>query len=231
MEIEKEPQNYYGGFRKISLQFVSTDEFKKIEKTSVFLRFKKGETILKQGHQPTHIAFLQSGIVKFNFHSENNGKNTILTLVAAPKILGGANLFYKDNNLFSVVAVEDCEVYLIESNVLYQLLKDNGNFAVALFQLASDMFKRSILNFISVANKQKEARIADVFIYLAEEIYSGTSFKLSLTRKEIAEYACCSVENIIMTLSKWQQEGIVSASGKNFEIMDMIKLKHISKVG
>ena len=93
------------------------------------------------------------------------------------------------------------------------------------------MFKRAILNFISVANKQKEARIADVFIYLSEEIYFGTSFKLSLTRKEIAEFACCSVENIIMTLSKWQQEGIVTIIGKNFEIKNMDKLRYISKVG
>ena len=152
-------------------------------------------------------------------------------MVVVPKILSGANLFYKNNNLFSIVAVEDCEVFLIEANGLYQLLKDNGNLAVALFQLASGMFKKSILNFISVANKQKEARLADVFIYLAEEVYFGTSFKLSLTRKEIAEYACCSVENIIMTLSKWQHEGIVLSSGKNFEITDMDKLKHISKVG
>ena len=223
--------NYNNLLRRISLQFISPDDFKKIEKASVFLRFKKGETILKQGHAPTHIAYLQSGIVKFNFHSTDSSKNTILALVAAPKILGGANLFYKDNNMFSIVAVEDCEVYLIEANVLFQLLKDNGNFAVAMFQLASDMFKRSILNFISVANKQKEARIADVFIYLSEEIYFNTSFKLSLTRKEIAEFACCSVENIIMTLSKWQQEGIVSFSGKDFEIADINKLKYISKIG
>ena len=231
MDLDKDLKSYNTLFRRISLQFISSDEFKKIEKASVFLRFKKGEIILKQGHAPTHIAYLQSGIVKFNYYSADNGKNTILTLVAAPKILGGANLFYKDNNLFSVVAVEDCEIFLIESNILYQLLKENGNFAVALFQLATDMFKRSILNFISVANKQKEARIADVFIYLSEEIYFDTSFKLSLTRKEIAEFACCSVENIIMTLSKWQQEGIVTITGKNFEIKNMDKLRYISKVG
>jgi len=227
MDLEKD----FSMFRRIALQFISPEEFKKLEKASVFLPFQKGETILKQGHPPTHIAYLQSGIVKFNFRSADNGKNTIITLVAAPKILGGANLFYKDNNLFSMVAVEDCEVFLIEANVLYQLLKENGSFSVALFQLASDMFKRAILNFISVANKQKEARIADVFIYLSEEIYFDPSFKLSLTRKEIAEFACCSVENIIMTLSKWQQEGIVSITGKNFEIKNIDKLRYISKVG
>ena len=231
MDLEKELPGNFSWLRRISQQFISSDQFKKIEKASVFLRFKKGETILKQGHPPTHIAYLQSGIVKFNFLSPDNDKNIILTLVAAPKILGGANLFYKDNNLFSIVAVEDCEIFLIESNVFYELLKENGNYAVALFQLASDMFKRSIMNFISVANKQKEARIADVFIYLSEEIYFCNSFKLSLTRKEIAEYACCSPENIIMTLSKWQQEGIVSFTGRDFKILKIDKLRYISKIG
>ena len=221
----------FSGFRRLSTQFISPEVFEKVEKASVFLRFQKGETILKQGHAPTHIAYLQSGIVKFNFQSPENNRNVILTLVSAPKILGGANLFYKDNNLFSVVAVEDCEVFLVESKVFYELLKDNGNYAVMLFELASEMFKKSILNFISVANKQKEARIADVFIYLSKEIYFGQSFKLSLTRKEIAEFACCSVENVIMTLSKWQHEGIVSFSGKNFEITDIEKLRYISRVG
>ena len=231
MELEKELSSNFSGFRQMSLPFITSEEFEKIEKASVFLKYSKGETVLKQGHSPTHIAYLQSGIVKFNFQSPDNGRNTILTLVAAPKILGGANLFFKDNNLFSVVAVEDCEVYLIESQVLYQMLNENGNYAVALFQLASDMFKRSILNFISVANKQKEARIADVFIYLSEEIYFGTSFKLSLTRKEIAEFACCSVENVIMTLSKWQQEGLVVFTGRDFEIVNIEKLRYISKIG
>ncbi|MEI6577198.1 MAG: Crp/Fnr family transcriptional regulator [Bacteroidota bacterium] len=229
MEIEKNSP-YSSFLRKISLQFISEKEFERIEKTSVNLKFKKGETILKQGNQPTHIAFLQKGIVKFNFENEW-GKNTILSLVAAPKILGGANLFYKDNNLFSIIAVEDCEVILIDSNVLLYLLTSNGKFAVALFQIASDMFKKSILNFVSLANKQKEGRIADIILYLSENVYYSNTFHLSLTRKELSEFACCSSENVIMTLSKWQAEKIIEMNGKALEIKDIDKLKHISKIG
>jgi CRP-like cAMP-binding protein len=221
---------YNNWLRKISLQFISEKEFERIEKTSVKLKFKKGEVILKQGNQPTHVAFLQSGIVKFNYENELN-KHTILTLVSAPKILGGANLFYKDNNLFSIIAVEDCEITLINSDVLLNLLNDNGRFSVALFQLASDMFKKAILNFISLANKQKEGRIADIILYLSENVYHGTSFHLNLTRKELAEFACCSQENVIMTLSKWQTEKIVAVTGKHLEIKNIEKLKYISKIG
>ena len=52
-----------------------------------------------------------------------------------------------------------------------------GKFAVAVYQIASDMFKKSnYLIFISLANKQKEGRIADIIIYLAENIYYSNSF-------------------------------------------------------
>jgi CRP-like cAMP-binding protein len=221
---------YSSWLKRIALQFISEKDFERIEKTSVHLKFKKGEVILKQGNQPTHVAFLQSGIIKFNFENELN-KNIILSLVSAPKILGGANLFYKDNNLFSIIAVEDCEVILMDSGVLLDLLSQNGKFAVALFQVASDMFKKAILNFISLANKQKEGRIADIVMYLSENVYHGNKFKLSLTRKELAEFACCSQENVIMTLSRWQSEKIIKMDGKQFEILNKNKLQQISKIG
>ena len=220
----------YSWFRRLSSQFISDKDFDKLEKTSVRLNFKKGETILKQGGLPTHIVFIEKGIVKFNYENEQN-KNLILTIVSAPKVLGGANLFYKDNNLFSFIAVEDCEVIMIDAKVLELVLMENSKFAMMMFQVASEMFKKSVMNFISLAHKQKEGRIADIFLYLAAEVYHETSFHLSLTRKEIAEFAGCSTENVIMTLSKWQTEKIVSLDGKSIEIKDIDKLKHISKIG
>jgi len=224
------PKQEYSWFRRISSQFISEKDFDKLEKASVKLNFKKGETILKQGVTPTHVIYLEKGIVKFNYENES-GKNLILTIVSAPKILGGANLFYKDNNLFSFIAVEDCEAIMIDSKVIQDVLMDNSKFAMMMFQVASEMFKKSVMNFISLAHKQKEGRIADVFLYLADEVYHNMSFVLSLTRKEIAEYAGCSTENVIMTLSKWQNEKIVSLDGKSIEIKDVERLKHISKIG
>ena len=228
--LASETKQEYSWFRRICMQFISGKDFDKLEKTSVKLNFKKGETILKQGGMPTHIVYLEKGIVKFNYEN-GSGKNLILTIVSAPKILGGANLFYKDNNLFSLIAVEDCEVIMIDSKVTQEVLMDNSKFAMMMFQVASEMFKKSVMNFISLAHKQKEGRIADIVLFLADEVYHDTSFLLSLTRKEIAEFAGCSTENVIMTLSKWHNEKIISLEGKNIEIKDIDKLKHISKIG
>jgi len=225
-----EPKQEFSWFRRVSSQFISEKESEKLERTSVKLNFKKGETILKQGGLPTHVVYLEKGIVKFNYENES-GKNLILTIVSAPKILGGANLFYKDNNLFSFIAVEDCEVILIDAKVLEEVLMENSKYAMMMFQVASEMFKKSVMNFISLAHKQKEGRIADIILYLAAEVYHDTTFLLSLTRREIAEFAGCSTENVIITLSKWQNEKIVAIDGKSIEIRDLNKLKYISKIG
>ena len=225
--IAKQETNW---LRRISLQFMDEKDYQKIERSSVHLAFKKGETILKQGGLSTHIAYLEKGIVKFNYQNETS-KNLIITIVAAPKILGGANLFYKDNNLFSFIAVEDCEVTLIDSTVFLSVMMENARFSIMLFQVASEMFKKAVLNFISLAYKQKEGRIADILLYLSAEVYQNSKFTLSLTRKELAEFAGCSTENVIMTLSKWQNEGVISTDGKLIEICDPAKLNHISKIG
>ncbi len=222
-------KNEFKWLRRISMKFINRRDFIRIEKSSVSLAFKKGETILKQGEQPSHVVYLERGIVKFSYQNEA-GKNLILTIVAAPKILGGANLFYKDNNLFSFVAVDDCDVVLIDAQVLLSVMENNAKFSIMLFQLASGMFKKSILNFISLAYKQKEGRIADIIIYLSAEVYNSRDFTLTLTRRELAEFAGCSTENVIMTLSKWQNENVIAAEGKQFQIIDMERLKHISKI-
>lgn len=220
----------YSWFRRISLQFISEKDFDKLEKTSARLSFKKGETILKQGLPPTHIAYMESGIVKFNYETEET-KNLIITIVSAPKILGGANIFYKDNNLFSIVAVEDCDVVMIDAKILENVLSENSRYAMMLFRTASEMFKKAVINFVSLAHKQKEGRIADVILYLVQEVYHNQSFYLSLTRKELAEFAGCSTENVIMTLSRWQNEGIISITGKEMKVSDIERMKYISKIG
>ena len=133
--------------------------------------------------------------------------------------------------MFSFVAVEECKAILIDAKVLQNILMDNSKFAMMMYQMTSGMFKKAIINFISLAHKQKEGRIADIISYLADEVYHNNSFTLSLTRKEIAEFVGCSTENVIMTLSRWQTEKISSIEGKKFEILNPEKLQYIRKIG
>jgi len=217
-------------FKIISCQYIEPAEFEKLRKASAQLRFKKGEMILKQGARATHLAFLQKGIVKF-YYEDERGKNLILTITRSPSLIGGANVFNDSMNLFSIQAVEDCEVCMIDMVMLKEITMSNNRFLMKLLELVTGMFKDSILNFINLAHKQVNGRIADVILYLSGSVYQSQQFTLTLSRKELSEFAGCSTENVIHTLSRFHREGILSVRGKSIEITDLDRLQKISKVG
>lgn len=192
--------------------------------------FKKGEVILKQGVKTGYLVFLTDGIVKFNYE-DDNGKNLILTINKAPTLLGLANILNEDVNIFSIVAVEDCRGCLLDLDKLKLVGMSDQSFMMGIITMSTEMFRTSIYNFISLAHKQVNGRIADILIFLSQNIYHSGSFQLSLSRQEMAEFAGCSKENVIHTLRKFDADGIISVTGKNIEIIDIQRLVMISKAG
>ena len=217
-------------FKIISCQFISDSEMERLKQRTAQLRFIKGEPILKQGATSTHLVFLQSGIIKFSLEDES-GKTSILTINRSPSLIGGANIFNDSINMFSVIAIEDCECCMIEIAVLKEIALANTSYLMKLLEIITAMFKTSILNFISLAHKQVNGRIADVILYLAGSVYQNNQFTLSLSRKELAEFAGCSTENVIHTLTKFHKEGILTVNSKKITVNDPERLKKISKVG
>jgi CRP/FNR family transcriptional regulator, polysaccharide utilization system transcription regulator len=217
-------------FRHITCQYATEEEFEIIRRASIPLRFKKGEPIFKQGTKSTHLVFLHKGIVKFIYEDESR-KSFITAIVKGTKLLGSANLFFHETNIFSVVAVEDCDICLIDNSLLLSVAARHGNLVLEMAERTLGMFQSSILNFISLANKQVNGRIADILIYLWEYVYKDSEYPFELSRKEIAEFAACSYENVIITLSRFNKEGIITLDGRKIIINDIEKLNIISKRG
>lgn len=217
-------------FKLLTCQYVTPDEFEPIRKASVQLHFKKGETIFKQGNKSTHLIFLHKGIVKF-IDEVDAGKDFILAIVKGPKLLGASNLFFKETNVLSLVAVEECDICMIDQKLLMSAAVKHGELLLAMCERSIEMFQASIFNFISLAHKQVHGRIADILIYLWEYVYKDKEYEFVLSRKEIAEFAACSHENAITTLSKFNKEGLITLKGKKIIINDLEKLYTISKIG
>jgi CRP/FNR family transcriptional regulator len=217
-------------FKQLVCQYINEEDFQLLYNSSVQLKFRRGENILKQGNRFSHIVFLSKGCVKFNYENEFE-KNLILTIVDSPRLLGGINVFNDELNMFSITAIDECEACLIDINVLKNLALKNSALALRLMEFTTSMFRDSILNFISLAHKQVSGRVADILIYLSEKIYKSNKFILTLTRKELSEFAGCSQENIINTLTRFHKDGIICSNVKIIEILDMTRLAEISRFG
>ncbi len=208
---------------------LTDEEFNSIFDQTKQYSYKKGETILKQGSKCNELIFLTEGIVKFV--TESNGKELIVAIDKAQTLLGLANILNEDINLFSIVAVEECQGCAINFNRFKLFIMSNRKFMFEIMGLSTQQFRAAIFNFISIARKQSNGRVADVLLYLSDKIYESRSFSLGLSRQELSEYAGCSREQMIHTLRAFSNDGIISVSGKNIEILDYEKLQTISRVG
>ncbi len=216
-------------FRENLCQGLPAIDFQNLFESTTQINYKKGELILKQGLKTKHLVYLSKGIVKF--YHDDNGKGLIITIDKAPTLLGLANILNEDINVFSIYAIEDCVACLIDLTKFKFLILSNRQFMLNIMSLSTAMFRKSIFNFISLAHKQVNGRIADILIHLSENIYQSHTFILSLSRQELAEFAGCSKENVIHTLRNFDDDGIIKASGKNLEILDFDRLQKISKTG
>jgi len=217
-------------FRQTICNHITDQEFETLFNATQQLRFKRNEFISKQGAKTEYIVYLSKGRVKMSCET-SPGRNIILTISNAPILLGGAIMLNDGINIFSIIAIEDCDVCMINIDILKSFIVKNGELSLKLLEFLSSMFRDSIYNFISLAHKQVNGRIADILMYLAKTIYQNNSFTLTITRKEIAEFAGCSQENVIHTLTKFHKEGIIRSEGKSIEIIEMEKLIQISQVG
>ena len=215
---------------KLSSFHLNETERKQICSSATQLHFDKGEQISKQGASSTSIGFLHKGIVKFTYQVGMK-KNYIMTVVSGPKLMGHSNLFFQEKNIFSIIAIEECDVCFLDNQKVMPILENHGKFVLFLVERSLDMFQTSIFNFISLAHKHVNGRIADILIFLWENVYMNSSYEFTLTRKEIAEFAACSHENVITVLSNYNKEGLISFEGRKIVINDLRKLKEISKNG
>lgn len=194
------------------------------------LKFKKSENIFKQGNIFTHIINICKGKVKI-CHENESGKNTILSIKNENSIIGSEFVIKSDICNYSIIAIEDCEIYLIDIYSLKIILQNNNELSVFIQKQVVEKLEKITQFYINRTNKQVIGRIADVIIFLSEEIFKSPNFTLPLSRKELSEFAGCSQENIINTLSKFDKEGIIKTNGKKIEIINMEKIKRISKHG
>jgi CRP/FNR family transcriptional regulator len=84
---------------------------------------------------------------------------------------------------------------------------------------------------IKLSEKNIYGRLADALLFFSTNIFSSYKFKLPLSQQEIASFVGISRESCTRTLSSFKQSGIIKLNNANVEILDINKLKDISKNG
>jgi CRP/FNR family transcriptional regulator len=217
-------------FREVVLGNLDNETIQKIcdQKEEQF--FRKGEIINYEGQKIETFKYLKSGLVKL-FRRLQNGDEQIITITRPFEFVSNMSIFSEEKYLYSVSALEDSIVCIINLDLIKDLFQKNGLFAAGLLSKISRMNDKIIGQTLDIRQKNLAGRVAFVLIYFSKEIYRSRVFDLPVSRKEIADYIGMSTANVIRTMSDFKKEGLIGIYGRTIEIMDLEKLEVISKRG
>lgn len=208
---------------------LSDEELELIDNNRVEIKYKRGDILFKQGTFSTHAVYLLEGLIKI--YIENENKNRIIDLVKPKNYICFLSLFDDKYYNFSASAIEDTRVCLINTSCIEQIAQQNISFVLKVIKQIN-ISKNSIINNLLVQNqKNARGRLVDAILYFSNNIYNSNNFILSLTRKELSEFADISTDTVIRLLSEFHNEGLINMKGKTIEIKKLDLLKIISEVG
>ena len=191
--------------------------------------FRRHETICKQGARVTNAIYLLEGRAKLYIEGLNN-KNIILYLLSPPNYIGLLSFFESPVYSYSVTALEDVRVCMIDLEWIKQLYLKDHEFLLRLNSAFGRSVSAIMQKVITLNQKNIRGRIADSLLYLST-INQSDRFNMLLTRKELGELSSISEENTVRLLTELRKEGIINLQGREIEITDRVLLEKISEVG
>ncbi|MCK9561603.1 MAG: Crp/Fnr family transcriptional regulator [Bacteroidales bacterium] len=209
---------------------LTKEQKQKILNNSTHLRYKKGETICKQGAFANHIIVITEGLAK-TYLEGSNDKNLIINILKPVSWIGLSSTYNEITYNFTAATIIDSSICFIEKTVFTDILLENNEFSNDIIGRLCNDSKHFFNKITSLGNKQLHGRFADALLYLSKNVAKSPSIDLSITRKEIGDLAGISTESAIRLLSELNHDGIIKLEGKKITILKENLLEKLSKIG
>jgi len=191
--------------------------------------FRKHEKICRQGDEVSHAIYLTEGSAKLYIEGIN-GHNIILYLMKPPAYIGLLSFFESIHYTYSVTALEESQVCMVDLDLLKKLYMENHDVLLKLNQAFGRSVALIMNKIICLNQKNIRGRIAESILYLSG-FYGSKKFRMQVTRKELGEMSAISEENTVRLLTELKSEGIINIQGRDVTINDTVLLKKISELG
>ncbi|MCK4829443.1 Crp/Fnr family transcriptional regulator [bacterium] len=191
---------------------------------------EKGEIIYQEGEKINHLVYLKEGLVKL--YKTGPGRSQQIISIATPRdFIGLLSVFSNTEYLYSLAALEDSSLCMIDLDVIKKIILQNGKFALNLIEKMNRISDVVLSNKVELGIKQLRGRIAHILLMFADQIYRSDIYELPVSRKEVGELIDMRTENVVRILSEFRKDQLIGIEGKKIEIKNKSMLKKISELG
>jgi len=200
-----------------------------VEKRKCVIHFKKGQYIFREGDSVQGIYVINSGKIKI-LSTGFNKKKQIISLAKTGCLVGHRG-FGDKYYLISAVAIEDSVLCFLETEVFTQILNGNPRLTYQLMLLYGHELRMAESRMKNLAQMTVREKSAESLLIIKQYfgVKNGEEILLdsSLTRRDMAELAGLSPEQISKCFSEFRREKIIRMDGKKIIILrpqDLFKL-------
>jgi len=174
---------------------------------------------------------VQSGIIKI-YQTGFDGKEQIIRFAKPGDIIGYRSVVSNEPACTTTEVIEEAVLCHIPTEILLNLVKTNGNFAVELMKLTCKELGEANSYITDIAQKTVKERLAEILIHLEDEFGEDSQgvLNISLTREELSNIVGTATESIIRLLSEFKSQSYIEINGRKIKILDKPGLKYIANI-
>ncbi|UZO80188.1 Crp/Fnr family transcriptional regulator [Aquimarina sp. ERC-38] len=178
------------------------------------IRCKKGQQFIMEGASVTGLFFLLSGKVKVS-RTGLMGKEQIVRFASEGEIIGHRGFGTEESYPISATALEDCKLCYFSKESLQEVLRLEPSFTYALMLFYANELNKSEVKVKSLSQMTVRERVIDTLLYVNRKFGQTNGYiSVILSRREYADYAGTTEEQVIRILSSLKKETLIFTKGK-----------------
>ena len=192
---------------------------------------KRGEHLYRASDPFESVYAVRSGAVKSYSLSEEGDEQ--VTGFYLPGEIVGMDGISTAHHMSSVKALETASVCEIPFDRLEQLSQKIPSLQHHFFSLMSREIQADRELHMLLSKKSADDRVAHLLLSISARHQrrglSPSSFRLPMSRYDIANYLGLAVETVSRIFTRFQQQGLIRAEGREVEILDRGALCHVGR--
>ena len=192
-------------------------------------RYSRGNILFYQGNEPLGLFFLCEGRVKL-VRSEDGGRNHIFRIINAPDLLGDRSLIARKSYAATAEVMEEARICFVDSARFLKLWDRHPEVPRFLARRLAVKLGEAEDLATDIALRTVRERVAKLIAIRAESAVPSASFRLDLSRQEIAELIGASPEVVSRTLAVLAARKLISFEGRRVRILDSARLRAAARI-
>jgi CRP/FNR family transcriptional regulator, anaerobic regulatory protein len=186
---------------------------------------KKSHQFIIEGAPIQGLYFVYKGKVK-TVKTGINGREQIVRLTTNGDTVGFRGFGTSKRYLIGAYALEDTILCNFSNEYMLDILKNVPEFTFDLMLFYAEELNKSENKIRKIAHMNVRERVIDTLLYIHRKFgQTNGIIELDLSRKEIADFAGTTDEQVIRVLSSLKKESLIKTVGKKIGLVNINKLQ------